>query len=176
MLGLLGAGRLDAQPTPCTIAGGGTASFSFSDTVAASVATTYCGCAARLESTAIVVAPAGWLQRQAPPAPPSWWRPSREGGGGTLGPIWIQHDITTDTIIVDGIARALGGDNVLLLRVEAPDAPPRVVGSVRVDGRVPSDVGSCRGEAHSHAEFDAFTEAMKAVLRRNHSVRRHVRG
>jgi hypothetical protein len=176
LLVLAGTARLDAQPRPCPTAGGGTGSFDFSDTVVVSVATTYCGCAARIESAAILIAPAAWLQRPAPPTPPAWWRPSRDGGGGTLGPVWIQHDVTADTIIVDGVAHALGDDTVLLLRVEAPDAPPRAVGRARVDGRLPSDPGQCRGESQTHSDFDAFTDAMKAVLRRDPAVRRHVGG
>jgi len=122
-----------------------------------------------LEGVVVVRAPREFRSIPAPHSHPAAWG-QRSIGGGTVGPLWIGHEGSTNTVWIDSLNVPLGSDNVLLVQVDSHGAL-HIDGKARIAARVrlPSvcdDAGQQRYEMFSDTLWSRFQKEprMRAFL------------
>jgi hypothetical protein len=110
----------------------------------------------RLLAGILVRAPASWLARHSKSDEPPFARlvkdSPRASAGGSVGPMWVIHDVEARRVWLDDAAIALGDANILLVSVDS-------MKGWRCDYPASAD------------EWRAFEAALGEVLRRSAMVR-----
>jgi len=102
---------------------------------------------------------------------PSQWRVNgltRMLGGATVGPLWVAHEQSTNTVWLDSLPVPLDTNNVLLVQVDTTGVK-HVVGQARVEPRLPMPTGPCDEAAVPGGE--QFLDRMIARLQESPQVR-----
>jgi len=136
------AAAAQSSGASCGLAGGGFIKVHDYDVVFSATADAD---SSTLHGLIIVRAPADFLSRPAPTAPPPLWGANRmlgPSGGGSVGPLWIVHEEATNTVWIDSLSVPLDStNNVLLVEVDAHGAVA-VAGQARI-ASVPVPPGAC---------------------------------
>jgi hypothetical protein len=109
-----------------------------------------------LHGLAIIRAPAALFSRRVTGSPP------HQGGGASVGPLWIIYDRSTNSVWIDSVAVPFDADNNLLLVVADSQGAFTVRGQARIDPRVAMPPAAC-SEA---SLFDRYHEAADTLWAR----------
>lgn len=102
---------------------------------------------------------------------PSQWRVNgvtRMLGGATVGPLWVAHEQSTNTVWLDSLPIPLDTNNVLLVQVDTTGVA-HVAGQARVEPRLSMPAGPCNEAAVPGGE--QFLDRMIARLQESPRVR-----
>lgn len=102
---------------------------------------------------------------------PSQWRVNgvtRMLGGATVGPLWVAHEQSTNTVWLDSLPIPLDANNVLLVQVDTTGVA-HVAGQARIEPRLSMPTGPCDEAAVAGGE--QFLDRMIARLQESPRVR-----